>query len=122
VLGQNPFSGHVFCFRGRRRDLLKLLWWDGDGLCLLPKRLERGRFVSPRAEEGGLVPSRGRADIVFGKLQVGGQSFGMDLELCASNCRHEIDAGDGVGIVGSPMKARQLLMGIWLVRIAERRP
>jgi hypothetical protein len=34
VLGQDPFSGHVFCFRGRRGDLVKLLWWDGDGLCL----------------------------------------------------------------------------------------
>jgi transposase len=36
VLGQDPFCGHVFCFRGRRGDLVKLLWWDGDGLCLLP--------------------------------------------------------------------------------------
>ena len=42
VLGQDPFSGHVFCFRGRRGDLVKLLWWDGDGLCLFAKRLERG--------------------------------------------------------------------------------
>ena len=50
VLGQDPFSGHVFCFRGRRGDLIKLLWWDGDGLCLFAKRLERGRFVWPRAE------------------------------------------------------------------------
>ena len=32
VLGQDRFSGHVFCFRGRRGDLVKLLWWDGDGL------------------------------------------------------------------------------------------
>jgi transposase len=46
VLGKDPFSGHVFCFRGRRGDLLKLLWWDGDGLCLFAKRLERGRFIS----------------------------------------------------------------------------
>ena len=40
VLGKDPFSGHVFCFRGRRGDLVKLLWWDGDGLCLFAKRLE----------------------------------------------------------------------------------
>src|SRR4051812_26940365 len=39
VLGKDPFSGHVFCFRGRRGDLVKLLWWDGDGLCLFAKRL-----------------------------------------------------------------------------------
>jgi transposase len=52
VLGQDPFSGHVFCFRGRRGDLIKLLWWDGDGLCLFAKRLEQGRFVWPRAEQG----------------------------------------------------------------------
>src|SRR3954463_16730067 len=57
VLGQDPFSGHVFCFRGRRGDLVKLLWWDGDGLCLFAKRLERGRFVWPRAEEGVVVLS-----------------------------------------------------------------
>jgi transposase len=57
VLGQDPFSGHVFCFRGRRGDLVKLLWCDGDGLCLYAKRLERGRFVWPRAEEGVVVCS-----------------------------------------------------------------
>src|SRR5215203_5479732 len=55
VLGKDPFSGHVFCFRGRRGDLIKLLWWDGDGLCLFAKRLERGRFIWPRAEQGVAV-------------------------------------------------------------------
>lgn len=34
ALEQDPYSGHVFVFRGRRGDLIKLLWWDGDGLCL----------------------------------------------------------------------------------------
>ena len=51
MLGKDPFSGHVFCFRGRRGDLVKLLWWDGDGLCLFAKRLESGRFVWPRCAE-----------------------------------------------------------------------
>lgn len=53
-LGADPFGGHVFIFRGRRGDLVKLLWWDGDGLCLLAKRLERGRFVWPQASDGSV--------------------------------------------------------------------
>src|SRR6185295_16658432 len=52
TLSDNPFCGHVFVFRGRRGDLLKLLWFDGDGLCLFAKRLERGRFVWPLAQSG----------------------------------------------------------------------
>ena len=52
TLAKDPFSGHVFVFRGKRGDLLKLLWWSGDGLCLFAKRLERGRFIWPQAETG----------------------------------------------------------------------
>jgi transposase len=52
ALASNPLGGHVFVFRGRRGDLLKLLWWDGTGLCLLAKRLERGRFIWPKAQSG----------------------------------------------------------------------
>ena len=48
VLQQQPFSGHVFLFRGRRGDIVKCLWFDGDGLCLLAKRLEKGRFICER--------------------------------------------------------------------------
>jgi transposase len=51
-LAGDPFGGHLFVFRGRRGDLVKLLWWDGNGLCLFAKRLERGRFVWPQAEGG----------------------------------------------------------------------
>ena len=55
VLHADPFSGHLFLFRGRRGDLLKALWWDGQGLCLFAKRLERGRFVWPSAADGACV-------------------------------------------------------------------
>ena len=65
VLEENPFSGHVFVSRGRRGDLIKLLWWDGDGLCLFAKRLERGRFVWPRAEEGVVVLSRAQLSMLL---------------------------------------------------------
>jgi transposase len=52
ALEHDPLSGHVFAFRGRRGDLIKLLWFDGDGLCLFAKRLDRGRFVWPKVESG----------------------------------------------------------------------
>lgn len=65
VLEQDPFSGHVFVFRGRRGDLLKVLWWDGDGLCLLAKRLERGRFVWPQAESGTVSLTRAQMSMLL---------------------------------------------------------
>ena len=52
ALSENPFSGHVFVFRGRRGDIIKVLWFDGQGLLLLSKRLERGRFVWPVTRDG----------------------------------------------------------------------
>lgn len=54
ALAANPFCGHVFVFRGRRGDILKVLWFDGQGLMLLTKRLERGRFVWPQATSGSV--------------------------------------------------------------------
>lgn len=54
TLAENAFSGHVFAFRGKRGDLLKLLWWSGDGMNLYVKRLERGRFVWPQATSGAV--------------------------------------------------------------------
>jgi transposase len=47
VLRADPFSGHLFVFRGKRGDHVKILHWDGSGLCLFTKRLENGRFVWP---------------------------------------------------------------------------
>jgi transposase len=51
-LEEDPFSGHLFVFRGRAGDRVKILWWSGDGFCLFAKRLERGRFVWPHATSG----------------------------------------------------------------------
>ena len=59
ALTEDPYSGHVFVFRGRRGDLVKLLWSDGDGVCLLSKRLERGRFIWPQAESIKLSKATG---------------------------------------------------------------
>jgi transposase len=47
VLRQDPFSGHLFVFRGRKANLIKIVFWDGTGLCLFTKRLEHGVFLWP---------------------------------------------------------------------------
>jgi transposase len=52
VLNHDPYGGAVYLFRGRRGDLLKAIYWDGQGLVLYAKRLEKGRFVWPQAKEG----------------------------------------------------------------------
>ena len=65
VLEQEPYSGHVFVFRGRRGDLIKLLWFDGDGMCLFQKRLERGRFIWPQATSGTVSLSRAQLSMLL---------------------------------------------------------
>lgn len=47
VLEQDPLSGHLFLFVNRRRDKLKILYWDGDGLAIWYRRLEQGTFQAP---------------------------------------------------------------------------
>jgi transposase len=51
-LKADPFSGVIFCFRSKRADKVKLIFWDGTGLCLFSKRLEGGKFRWPRIEDG----------------------------------------------------------------------
>ena len=55
TMQQSPFNGHMFVFRGRQGDLIKIIWWDGQGACLFSKRLEKGRFVWPSAKEGKIA-------------------------------------------------------------------
>jgi transposase len=57
VLRRDPLCGHLFCFRGRRGDLLKVAWHDGRGACLFTKRLERGRFLWPGPADGAVTIS-----------------------------------------------------------------
>ena len=64
-LEKSPLSGQVFIFRGRRGDLVKLIWFDGDGLCLFQKRLERGRFIWPQATEGSVSLTRAQLSMLL---------------------------------------------------------
>ena len=50
----DPFSGVIYVFRSKRSDRVKLLFWDGSGMCLFAKRLEGGRFRWPRIEDGAM--------------------------------------------------------------------
>ncbi len=61
ALRQDPYCGHLFVFRGRRGDLIKVIWWDGQGACLFSKRLERGRFV-------WLSPAHGKVSVTPAQL------------------------------------------------------
>jgi transposase len=64
-LEKSPLSGQVFIFRGRRGDLVKLIWFDGDGLCLFCKRLERGKFIWPQATEGSVSLTRAQLSMLL---------------------------------------------------------
>jgi transposase len=71
VLGQDPLSGHLFVFRNRRGDRLKVLYWDRDGLAIWMKRLERGTFRFP-------PPRDGRVEVTSAELAA--ILEGIDLE------------------------------------------
>ena len=55
LIDKDPLSGHLFVFFNRRRTLVKVLYWDRNGYCLIAKRLERGTFHLPQANEHGVV-------------------------------------------------------------------
>jgi transposase len=55
IIGANPFDGHVFLFRGKRGHYLKGIYWDGSGMCLFAKRLERSKFVWPPLAAGTIT-------------------------------------------------------------------
>lgn len=65
TLDADPFSGHVFVFRGRRGDRIKVLWWSGDGLCLFIKRLEAGYFIWPQASSGSVQLSAAQLSMLL---------------------------------------------------------
>ena len=78
-LTQDPFCGHLFVFRGRRGDLLKVLWYDGQGLCLFAKPLEKGRFVWPSSAKP--APAKAGRKVVISPAQLGMLLEGIDWRM-----------------------------------------
>jgi transposase len=74
TLKRDPHCGHLFVFRGRRGDLIKCLWSDGQGLCLFAKRLERGRFLWPSTADGTVTISPGAAGLSTGRHRLANAS------------------------------------------------
>lgn len=65
VLDDNPHSGHIFIFRGRKGDMVKALWADRDGMNLYIKRLEEGHFVWPSAHDGKISLTRSQLALLL---------------------------------------------------------
>jgi len=65
VLSADPFAGDVFVFRAKRTDRIKLILWDGSGLCLVTKRLEAGGFTWPSVQDGAVTLSVAQLRMLF---------------------------------------------------------
>ncbi len=69
-LGEEPLSGHLFLFRNRRGDRLKVLYWDRNGYALWYKRLEKGRFSFPRTTSGKIAIDASTFQLLIGGLSL----------------------------------------------------
>ena len=91
VIQEDPFSGHLFVFRNQRRDRLKVLWWDRDGLAIFYKRLERGGYEFPTDRVAqtskGHRSDSGRCEIRADELAL--LLEGIDLSSVKRRVRYE---------------------------------
>ena len=87
-LGRDPHAGDLYVFRGRRGDLIKILWHDGVGISLYAKRLERGRFQWPVTSGGRGVDRRGAARLPAGRDRLA--EPGPDLAAVAGGLIRDI--------------------------------
>jgi transposase len=99
VLRRDPLSGHLFCFRGRRGNLLKVIWHDGQGACLFTKRLERGRFLWPSPADGVVTIS---------SAQLGYLLSGIDWRHPQETWLRRANQDDS----GASIRMRELLAGL----------
>lgn len=94
-LKENPFSGQIYIFRGRRGDRIKILWYSGDGLCLFYKRLSDGNFVWPQAQGGTVALSSAQLSMLL---------EGIDLVRRETGARQRVQVphDEGVAIYIDP--------------------
>ncbi len=90
-LGRDPHGGEIFCFRGRKGDLIKILWHDGVGMSLYLKRLEAGKFIWPVSQNGASVPVSAAQ---LGYTRVSSGSCRSVCSVCSSNPAITLDSQD----------------------------
>ncbi len=121
---KSPLSGNVFIFRGRRADLLKILWHDSEGMCLLIKRLDHGKFVWPQATSGTVSLTRAQLSMLCEGIDWGrrktnrrwrvqvpydeGVAIHIGPESCAASREAVREALTGVHI-GQPLSGERLI-------------
>lgn len=89
MLRQDPLSGHLFCFFNKRRDRIKVLWWDRSGYTLLYHRLEKGTF----AVDGLRFTDQGTVEMSSSELSL--LFEGIDLSRARRRPRHDIQKRSG---------------------------
>ncbi len=87
TLKADPHCGHLFVFRGRRGDLIKVIWHDGQGACLFSKRLEKGRFIWPVPPA---TTDAGDAAVTISPAQLGYLLEGIDWRAPQATYRPQI--------------------------------
>lgn len=89
TLSKDPHAEHLFVFRGRRGDLVKIIWHDGQGACLFSKRLERGKFIWPVTSSARASGTTGDA-VHLTPAQLGYLLEGIDWRAPRKTWRPEI--------------------------------
>ena len=84
ALGADPFCGAVYVFRSKRMDRVKLLWWDGTGICLMTKRLESAQFRWPPIEDGMMKLSAVQLAALSGRRSVRNAVFAISSASIAN--------------------------------------
>jgi len=90
TLKTDPHCGQLFVFRGRRGDLIKVIWHDGQGACLFSKRLERGRFIWPTSQSQTRASGTTEGAVTISPAQLGYLLEGIDWRAPQHTWRPEL--------------------------------